>query len=409
MTNSPAPGAYRGTRIACYTGYIVQAIVANLAPLLFITFNRTFDISLTKITFLSGFNFAVQLIVDLVAARYAERLGYRRSVIISQIFAAAGMIAYGTLPYLFGSRFAGLLTATFLSAIGGGLIEVLVSPIIESCPSDSKSGSMSLLHSFYCWGQAGVVLLSTLFFTAFGIDNWRILTAIWAVVPIMNALLFTKVPVPQPTEEGEAMSAGQLFGSRGFGILILLMICSGAAELAVSQWASAFAEAALKVNKTIGDLMGPCLFAVLMGVSRAFYSVFSRKTGLMHFMTFSGGLCLIGYLTASLSPFPALSLAGCAICGFSVGIFWPGTLSIAAKLFPKGGTFMYGILALAGDIGCVCGTGFVGLMSGFFGDDLKIGILCASVFPIMMTVGLMLCRRLLRDSPAKMPEQNTGN
>lgn len=393
MTTSQAPRAYRGTKIACYTGYIVQAIVANLAPLLFITFNRTFDISLTKITFLSGFNFAVQLFIDLVAARYAEKLGYRKSVIISQIFAAAGMIGYGTLPYLLGNPFAGLLIATFLCAVGGGLIEVLVSPIIESCPSDSKSGSMSLLHSFYCWGQAGVVLLSTLFFTVCGIDNWRILTAIWAVVPIVNAFTFTKVPVPQPVEEGTAMSAKQLFSSRGFGILILLMICSGAAEQAISQWASAFAEAGLNVNKTIGDIMGPCLFAVLMGVSRAFYSVFSRKTGLVRFMTVSGVLSLVGYLMASLSPFPVLSLAGCALCGFSVGIFWPGTLSIAAKLCPNGGTFMYGILALAGDIGCVCGTGFVGFISGLLGDDLKKGILCASVFPVLMVIGLAMCRR----------------
>lgn len=392
MTNSPAPGAYKGTKIACYTGYIVQAIVANLAPLLFITFNRTFDISLTKITFLSGFNFAVQLLVDLIAARYAERLGYRKSVILSQIFAAAGMIGYGTLPYLIGNQFAGLLIATALCAVGGGLIEVLVSPIVESCPSDSKSGSMSLLHSFYCWGQAAVVLLSTLFFTVCGIDNWRILTVIWAVVPIVNAFTFTRVPVPQPVEEGAAMSAKQLFSSRGFGILILLMICSGAAELAISQWASAFAEAALNVNKTVGDLMGPCLFAILMGVSRAFYSVFSRRTGLVRFMAVSGILCFIGYLTASLSPFPALSLAGCALCGFSVGIFWPGTLSIAARVCPNGGTFMYGILALAGDVGCVCGTGFVGFISGMFGDDLKKGILCASVFPILMFIGLTVCR-----------------
>ena len=393
MTTSQAPGAYKGTKIACYTGYIVQAIVANLAPLLFITFNRTFDISLTKITFLSGFNFAVQLFIDLVAARYAEKLGYRKSVIISQIFAAAGMIGYGTLPYLLGDPFVGLLIATFLCAIGGGLIEVLVSPIIESCPSDSKSGSMSLLHSFYCWGQAGVVLLSTLFFTVCGIDNWRILTAIWAVVPIVNAFTFTKVPVPQPVEEGAAMNAKQLFSSRGFGILILLMICSGAAEQAISQWASAFAEAGLNVNKTVGDIMGPCLFAVLMGVSRTFYSAFSRKAGLVRYMTVSGFLCLIGYLMASLSPFPAISLAGCALCGFSVGLFWPGTLSIAAKFCPKGGTFMYGILALAGDIGCVCGTGFVGFISGLFGDDLKKGILCASVFPVLMVVGLMFCRK----------------
>lgn len=392
MTNSPAPGAYKGTKIACYTGYIVQAIVANLAPLLFITFNRTFDISLTKITFLSGFNFAVQLLVDLIAARYAERLGYRKSVILSQIFAAAGMIGYGTLPYLIGNQFAGLLIATALCAVGGGLIEVLVSPIVESCPSDSKSGSMSLLHSFYCWGQAAVVLLSTLFFTVCGIDNWRILTVIWAVVPIVNAFTFTRVPVPQPVEEGAAMSAKQLFSSRGFGILILLMICSGAAELAISQWASAFAEAALNVNKTVGDLMCPCLFAILMGVSRAFYSVFSRRTGLVRFMAVSGILCFIGYLTASLSPFPALSLAGCALCGFSVGIFWPGTLSIAARVCPNGGTFMYGILALAGDVGCVCGTGFVGFISGMFGDDLKKGILCASVFPILMFIGLTVCR-----------------
>lgn len=404
MTNSIAPRSYRGTRLACYIGYIVQAIVANFAPLLFITFNRTFDISLTKITLLSGFNFTVQFLVDLFAAHYAEKLGYRKSVIISQVLAAVGMASYGILPYILRDPFVGLLIATLLSAIGGGLIEVLISPIIESCPSDSKSGSMSLLHSFYSWGQAGVVLLSTLFFTLFEIDNWQVLTVIWAAVPAINIIIFAKVPVPQPTEDGEAMSSKQLFRTHGFGILILLMICSGAAELAIAQWASAFAEAALNVNKTVGDLAGPCLFAILMGISRILYSVISKKIGLIRFMAISGGLCLAGYLMASLSPIPALSLAGCALCGFAVGIFWPGTVSIAAKLFPKGGTFMFGILALSGDIGCVTGTGFVGFVSGLFGDNLKMGILCASIFPILMIIGLLLCKRItVPDTDAEKP------
>mgnify|MGYP004654321273 CR=1 FL=1 len=383
---------FRHTVRACYAGYITQAAVNNFAPLLFLTFQREYGIPLTQIGMLITINFFTQLMTDLLSAKFADRIGYRKCAVGAHIFAAVGLLGLGIFPEIFPTPFMGLIAAVILYAVGGGLIEVLVSPIIESCPSDSKSGSMSLLHSFYCWGQAAVVLLSTLFFTVCGIDNWRILTVIWAVVPIVNAFTFTRVPVPQPVEEGAAMSAKQLFSSRGFGILILLMICSGAAELAISQWASAFAEAALNVNKTVGDLMGPCLFAILMGISRAFYSVFSRRTGLVRFMAVSGILCLIGYLTASLSPFPALSLAGCALCGFSVGIFWPGTLSIAARVCPNGGTFMYGILALAGDVGCVCGTGFVGFISGMFGDDLKKGILCASVFPILMVIGLTVCR-----------------
>ena len=386
----PQPN-YKSTLRACCLGYVTQAAVVNLAPLLFVIFQQRYGLSFTMIGSLVLFNFVVQLSVDAVAIRFVDRLGYRASVMIAHGFSAAGLLLLGILPHVM-PAYAGMLIAVFLYVIGGGLIEVLISPIVEACPTEKKEGAMSILHSFYCWGHVFVVLLSTLFFTLFGIENWKIMAVVWAVIPLLNTFYFSQVPIATLTESGEGLSFGQLFRSRMFWIFFLLMACAGASEQAMSQWASAFAEAGLGVSKTIGDLAGPCAFAVCMGLTRALYGKFSDKVPLIRFMAASGALCIVSYLLASLSANPVAALVGCSLCGLSVGTMWPGTFSLAAKGMPRGGTAMFALLALAGDLGCTSGPALVGTVSEWFQSNLKMGSLFAVCCPILLLAGLILSR-----------------
>ena len=384
---------YKHTIYACFTGYIVQAIVNNFAPLLFITFQNQYDIPLSQITILITFNFILQLVIDFLSAFFIDKIGYRTSAVLAHIFAAAGLILLPILPEFFSNPFIGLLIAVMIYAIGGGLLEVLISPIVEACPSENKEKTMSLLHSFYCWGSVGVVLLSTLFFSLFGTQNWKILSVIWALIPIGNALLFLKVPIASLIEEGEnGLSLTELFKTKIFWLFMLLIICSGACEQAVSQWASTFAERGLGVSKSIGDLAGPALFSILMGSSRLIYGKFGEKIDLNKMMIGSGCLCMLSYLIIALSSSPVLGFVGVAICGFSVGIMWPGTFSKASATIRNGGTAMFAILALGGDLGCSGGPTFVGMIASAFGDDLKKGILTAVVFPVLLVGTLIIMK-----------------
>ena len=379
---------------ACFIGYIVQAIVNNFVPLLFLTFEKTYRIPLSQITMLITFNFGIQLLVDLLSAGFVDRIGYRTAIFLAHLFSAAGLFGLVILPELLPDAFAGLLTAVVIYALGGGLIEVLISPIMESCPTDNKEKAMSLLHSFYCWGHVGVVLLSTLFFTVFGIENWKILTLLWVIIPLCNGFFFLKVPMAPLVEEGETgLTMKELFGQKIFWILMLMMLCAGASEQSVSQWASTFAEQGLGVSKTIGDLAGPMAFAVLMGSARAFYGKWGDKLNLDRFMKASGVLCMISYLCISLAPSPVISLLGCAICGLSVGIMWPGLFSTASVSIPRGGTTMFALLALAGDLGCSGGPTLAGLVSSYVGGSLKTGIFAAIIFPAVLLLGLIKSKK----------------
>ncbi len=384
---------YQKTMYACFIGYVVQAIVNNFAPLLFLTFEGAFHIPLQKITILITMNFGIQLLVDLLSAGIVDKIGYRASVIIAHIFSAAGLLGLVVLPGLLPSAYAGLLLSVAIYAIGGGLIEVLVSPIMEGCPTENKEKAMSLLHSFYCWGHVAVVLLSTLFFKVFGINNWKILTCLWVAVPVANGFLFAKAPMAHPAGEGEkGLSILDLCKEKVFWVLLLMMLCAGASEQSVSQWASTFAERGLGVSKAAGDLAGPMAFAVLMGSARAFYGKWGERMDLDQFMLGSGLLCILSYLCISLVPSPVLSLAGCAVCGLSVGIMWPGSFSKAAVAIPNGGTAMFALLALAGDLGCSGGPTLVGYISSAASDNLKKGILAAIVFPILLAAGVILLK-----------------
>lgn len=392
---------YDTTIRSCMTGYVVQAIVNSFLPLLFLTLQRQYGISLLKISFLITFNFGLQLVIDLASAFFVDRIGYRPALLLAHGAAALGLVLLTILPDVFADPYVGLVIAVLVYAVGGGLLEVLVSPVVEACPSDHKASTMSMLHAAYCWGVVAVILVSTIFFAVFGIAHWKVMTLLWTIVPLANFVMFTLVPIPvmTGTEGGaEATSKKTLLGSGMFWLLFVMMLCAGASEQAVSQWASAFAESGLGITKTMGDLAGPMMFAVLMGTSRTIYGKFGPKIDLMKFMGLSVVLCVIGYLIVGFSPWPVLSLIGCGLCGFSVGIFWPGTFSLSAKAFPAGGTLMFSLLALGGDIGCAGGPTLVGTIASRAGDSLTAGFTAALLFPVLMAAGIVLYQKHQRNT-----------
>ncbi|MBQ9334317.1 MAG: MFS transporter [Lachnospiraceae bacterium] len=383
---------YGKTLLACYLSFITQAICANFVPLLYMVFHKEYGISFGNLALISTTFFFTQLLVDLICAKVVDRIGYRPSIIVSEIACGCGLAGLSFLPDIMPAPFIGILVCVVIYAIGSGLIEVLASPIIEACPFENKESMMSLLHSFYCWGSLGVILGSTLFFTVFGLEHWKIIALIWALVPLYNIYNFAVCPIEKLVEEGESMTMGQLLALKFFWLFIILMICAGASEISMAQWASAFAESALHVSKTVGDLAGPCGFAVCMGISRTLYGRFGEKVDLSVFMIASGVMCLVCYLLAGLAPFPVLGLIGCALCGFSVGIMWPGSISISSRAISKGGTAMFALLALAGDLGGSVGPAIVGNVSQAAGDNLRTGVLAGIGFP----VGLVLCVLAIR-------------
>ena len=384
---------YRKTLRACYLGFITQAIAANFAPLLFLKLHTGYRIPLGQIALIPTAFFLTQLLVDILCAKFVERIGYRRSVVLSEIASGLGLAGLAVLPDLFPDPFAGILACVIIYAVGSGLIEVMVSPIVEACPFEHKDAVMSLLHSFYCWGSVGVILLSTLFFAVFGIESWKILACIWALIPLYNIWNFATCPIERLTEKGEGMTVGALFRTPLFWLAVLLMVCAGASELSMAQWASAYTEAALGFSKTVGDLVGPCMFAVTMGICRIIYGKYGPKMNLVRFMIGSGILCLCCYLLASLSASPVLGLIGCVCCGFSVGIMWPGTISITSPRLPRGGTALFALLAMAGDLGGAFGPSLVGTVTQQAGDNLQSGMLVGSIFPLLLVVALLLLNR----------------
>ncbi len=384
---------YRKTLLACYLGFITQAITANFTPLLFLKFHSDYGIPLGKIALIPTAFFLTQLLIDVFCARFVDAIGYRRSVVMSEITSSLGLAGLAVLPDLFTDPFIGIMICVSIYAVGSGLIEVLASPIVEACPFEHKDAVMSLLHSFYCWGSVGVILLSTLFFAVFGIEHWKMLACIWALIPLYNIYNFAACPIERLTEEGRGMTIGGLFKTRLFWLVVILMVCAGASELSMAQWASAYTEAALGFSKTVGDLAGPCLFAVTMGICRVIYGKYGAKMNLIRFMLGSGILCFCCYLLASLSADPMLGLIGCVLCGFSVGIMWPGTISITSPRLPDGGTALFALLAMAGDLGGAFGPSLVGAVTQQTGDDLQSGMLVGSIFPLILIIVLLVLNR----------------
>lgn len=400
---------FKSTVFACYRGYITQGIVNNLSPLFFVLFQNKFGISYSLISALILCNFVTQVITDMLSVKYVDRIGYRKSAVIAHALAFLGLVMQGTLPNVLPAPYVGLVLATIVNGVGGGLIEVIISPIVDSCPGDAKASAMSLLHSFYCWGQVGVVLITTLLLRLIGEDLWFILPILWSLLPLYNLFRFLKVPLTPTVPEEEKTPLKTLFTSKIFLMALLLMLCAGASELAMSQWSSLFAERALGVTKVIGDLLGPCLFAVFMGIGRTIYGVWGEKIHLTGAMVFCAALCILCYLGTALFENPWLSLLSCALCGFSVSLMWPGTFSLTSAAYPKGGTAMFGILAVLGDVGCSVGPALMGAVSGAVSGNaniaasfpnltadqlgLKSGMLFSAVFPAFILIGVLLLTR----------------
>lgn len=408
---------FKSTVFACYRGYITQGIVNNLSPLFFVLFQNKFGISYSLISALILCNFVTQVITDTLSVKYVDRIGYRKSAVIAHALAFLGLVMQGTLPNVLPAPYVGLVLATIVNGVGGGLIEVIISPIVDSCPGDAKASAMSLLHSFYCWGQVGVVLITTLLLRLIGEDLWFIIPILWSLLPLYNLFRFLKVPLMPTVPEEEKTPLKTLFTSKIFLVALLLMLCAGASELAMSQWSSLFAERALGVTKVIGDLLGPCLFAVFMGIGRTIYGVWGEKIHLTGAMVFCAALCILCYLGTALFENPWLSLLSCALCGFSVSLMWPGTFSLTSAAYPKGGTAMFGILAALGDVGCSVGPALMGAVSGAVSGNtniaasfpnltadqlgLKSGMLFSAVFPAFILIGVLLLTRFHKSANKK--------
>ena len=408
---------YTHTLYASYIGYITQAIINIFPPLVFIMFQKDFNISLTQIGLLSSFNFGIQMLIDFLAIKFIDKIGYRIPIVSAHIFAALGLFLLGILPFYI-EPYLGILICFFINAISGGLIDVLVSPIVEALPDKQKTKAMNILHSFYCWGSMLVVIVSTLYFNIFGIENWRYMSMIWAIIPFCNIFLFANVPLnvlkthEDNMKSDNTVSIRKLLSVKIVLVFVVLMICAGASEQSIAQWVSLFAEVGLNVNKTVGDIFGACMFAFCMGIVRLIYGMKSESINIEKALIISSLFCVFGYIVTVFSPYPFLSLIGCGISGLSVAIMWPSVFSLASKTYNKGGTAMFAMLALAGDIGCSIGPGIVGIVSNsknisdkfsaiiVNGDSiqigLKIGILFAIIFPVIMFVVLFLFKNRKR-------------
>ena len=391
---------YKHTLRASYIGYIVQSLINTFVPLLFVTFQTQYEVSLTQISILIMANFGAQIVLDFFAAMLADRIGYRPCVMLAHFLACGGLIGIAFLPEAFANPFIGLLIPVIIYGAGGGLTEVLLTPIVQACPIPNKDQTISMLHSFYCWGSVIVILGSSAFFALAGIDHWKILAICWAMLPLFNAFYYSRVPMYKLVAEEEKMPFKALATTGIFWLLMIFMFCAGSCEMAIAQWASDFAEEGLHVSKVIGDLLGPCTFGALKGVERLMYAKKGDKIPLWGFMLACSIVCAGCYIVLGLAGSATVSLIACAVAGFVGGVMWPGTFTIAAHVFPKGGTALFGFLALFGDVGCGLGPMITGAISDAFGGDLKVGFLFGTSFAILMIIGMLVLAARSRDRKA---------
>ena len=379
---------FKFTMGSCFLSYITSAVIVNFIPLLFVKFQTDYALSASKLALLVTVNFIVQLTVDLLGAKYVDRIGYRPAMVAANILAAVGLIFLAFLPSVLSVPYLGILISVIVFAIGGGMLEVLVSPIIDAIPTETNNMRMSLLHSVYCFGHGAVVLFSTVLFKLLGIDNWRILSLIWAVIPAVSAILFLFCPIVSQQGDEKKSTLPKLLKIPFFWMFIFMMLCSGAAEQGLAQWASYFAEKSLNISKSTGDLLGPCLFAVLMGAVRVIYGIIGKNLKAEKYLLISGLVGFCGYILSSVSNIPLFSLIGCGLCGVGVAIMWPGLIDLSKKYCTVGGTAMFALLAFGGDIGCFIGPQTVAVVSDLSGGNIGAGFAVSTVFPLCIVAGM---------------------
>ncbi len=385
--------SFKHTFFSCYIGAVIQAIVCGFLPLLFVIFNREYKISLPLVTLLATVNFMTQLATDSVAVLFVEKTGYRKMGILAYFLVATGLFCLGVVAPLLENVYIGIFISVIMFSIGGGLLEVLLSPIVEGCPSENKSASMSLLHSMFGFGSAAAIVVTTLLLKIFGWQSWRAISVLWALLPFLNGIYLMFVPINKLVNIDEKTPLRTLFADKTFWGFLLVMVCGGASEIGMSQWASAFAESSLGISKAAGDVLGPCVFALMMALARVLYSRFADRIDLSACIIASGVLSCICYLAAALAPVSIIALLACGFCGFTTGILWPGTISLASEKYPMGGATLFAILALAGDVGCSLGPSVVGFAASIFGGNLKTGLLFGTMFPFALVVGLAMLKK----------------
>lgn len=375
---------YLPTKLAGYVGFIVQAIVNNFLPILFIVFQDVYGLGYEKLGRLIVINFATQMFIDFITPKIIHKLGYRRAAFLCQFTACVGLCLMAVLPRFMSNTYLAIIISIVFYATGSGLMEVILSPMIEMLPTGNKSGNMAVLHSFYCWGQTVVVPLTTLMVFIFGRENWTYIPLVWAVVPFVNMFTFLRVPIVEPDSEEKQSTFLELARTPKFVVYMVMMLCAGASEIAMSQWSSLFVEQALGVSKAIGDIVGPCLFALFMALGRVIYASLSKKVSFTRLLIWLNLLCFICYVMVALCHIAVLSLVFCALCGLSVSISWPGIYSAGARTFKTGGAVMFSAFAMCGDTGCALGPGLVGLVAEY--TNLNVGFLVAAVFPLIMVI-----------------------
>lgn len=396
---------YRLTIRCCYLGMFVQAIVINLAPILFIPFKEQLGLTFEQLGRLILINFVTQVAFDLIAGATVTRLGVRRMVVAAHILVTLGLWLFAWLPGRLTSPYAGLVIGTIVFSMGGGVLELLLSPIINAVPSERKAADMSLLHSFYAWGQMTVILLTALAVFVLPAGPWRWVAPFWSIVPALGAWGFSRAPIPPFVEEEKRHRLRELLRVPAFLAAMLGLALAGASEIAISQWISAFAEKALRFPKLLGDLGGVCLFAAALGVGRTWYGLYGHKVCIRTRMIGGALLATVMYVLASLSPWPWVSLLACVMSGLAVSLFWPGLLSLTAVRFPLAGASMFAVLCAAGDMGCALAPWAVGLCAdrvtalGLGGGmgwtpeafGLRMGLLAGALFPfglLLVLIGL---------------------
>jgi len=410
-----AKNQYTSTLFACYLGYITQAIVVNLAPLFFVIFQNSFGVTYGDLAGLVLLTFVVQIVTDAIMIKVTPLVGYRKCAVAAHVFSAVGLALLAFLPRIM-NPYGGILISVVLYSIGGGLTEVVISPIVDALPGDAKASAMSLLHAFYSWGQVAVVILSTVVLALIGDDNWRWIPLGWAMIPFFNLFNFMRVPIVEVSEEQKTNGIGTFLKSPIFLVALFMMICGGASEQAMAQWASLFAERALGVSKVLGDLLGPCLFALCMGIGRTGYGIFGEKINIEKALLACAGISVVCYLVTVFVPVPVISLLGCAFCGFGVSLMWPGVLSYTSQKYNyNAGPVLFSLLALGGDTGCSLGPWLTGMVSDLYlhtagggaaveSQAIRYGILAAIVFPAGMLVLIGIMKKL-RMADAEVPEK----